>query len=80
MPPDFEVEFGISTRTARGAQVPGGCGEPGWYRFTGHFDDPAAATCRTEVADVRPIFVEPAVSQLLCRGNLVLESAVRLPR
>lgn len=80
MPPDFEVEFGISAKTAPGARVPDGCGEPGWYRFTGHFDDSASATCRTVVADVRPIFIEPAVSQLLCRGKLVLDSAVRLPR
>jgi hypothetical protein len=80
MPPDFEVEFGISAKIAPGSKVPGGCGEPGWYRFTGHFDDPASAMCRTQVADARPIFVEPAVSQLLCRGNLVLEAAVRLTR
>jgi hypothetical protein len=80
VPPDFEVEFGTTAKAAPGGRVPGGCDAPGWYRFTGHFDDPASATCRTEYADgAAAIVVEPHISELFCRGNLVLESAVRLP-
>jgi hypothetical protein len=78
-PPDFEVEFAIAARAAPGRRVASGCGDPGWYRFVGHFDDPASVTCRTEIVEAPPVLlVEPRISQLLCRGNFVLDSSVRL--
>jgi hypothetical protein len=79
MPPDFEVAHGITGHVPPGAEVPGGCGEAGWYRYAGHFDDPASLTCRTEIAEAQVIVVEPVVSQLICRDKLVLESGARLP-
>jgi hypothetical protein len=80
VPPDFEVEFSIRAQAAPGSGIQDGCGETGWYRYLGHFDDPASATCRTETAlGARPFVVEPQVSRLFCRGNLVLESSARLP-
>jgi hypothetical protein len=78
MPPDFEVAHGITGHVPPGAEVPGGCGEAGWYRYAGHFDDPASLTCRTEIAEAQLIVVEPVVSQLICRDKLVLESGARL--
>ena len=48
-------------------------------RVTGHFDDPAAAECRhTWISDVSGEQVEtrtePAISELFCRSNFVVES------
>lgn len=79
-PPELEVPAAISARVAPGAAIPPPCGgEPGWYRFEGHFDDPASETCRTEtVAGLDPLVVEPRLSQLLCRAQLVLTAATRL--
>lgn len=79
MPPEVEVGVVIGARAAPESTLPSPCGAPGWYRFSGHFDDPASATCRTESVDgLVAIVVEPHVSELLCRDNLVLDSAVRL--
>lgn len=80
LPPDFEVEFGIRAQAAPGSGIQDGCGEPGWYRYVGHFDDPASETCLTQTAvGAATVFIEPQVSRLFCRGNLVLEASARLP-
>lgn len=75
-PPDFEVEVALRARIAPGADVPD-CGEAGWYRFTGHFDDPASATCRTtdQTPAGAPVVIDERLSELLCRSEFVLERA-----
>jgi len=78
-PPDFEVEHAFHARAAPGATVPAGCGAPGWYRFTGHFDDPAAPTCRTQLAEIPPVVLDVRLSVLLCRTEFVITEAVALP-
>jgi hypothetical protein len=80
VPPDFEVDFAIRAQAAPGSGISDGCGEPGWYRYIGHFDDPASETCLTQSAvGAASVVVEPQVSRLLCRANLVLEASARLP-
>jgi hypothetical protein len=75
-PPDFAVPATFAARAAPDAEVPAGCGSPGWYRFRGHFDDPASATCRTEtVVGLQSVVVEAHVSELVCRTRLVLTGA-----
>ena len=72
-PPDFTVGASITASAAPTGAVDGVCGAPGWYRWLGHHDDPAAATCRTETSDgARIIRTDPRLSQLLCRASLVL--------
>lgn len=78
-PPDFEVAAEVRARIAPEATFEAGCGAPGWFRFTGRFDHPAAETCRTTLDDgSRPIVIEPRLSILLCRTELVLTNAERL--
>jgi hypothetical protein len=80
-PPNFEVDASVIARATPGLAIEP-CGSPGWYRFAGHFDDPASATCRTETTTPdgsRPISVEPMLSELLCRAQLVITEAVRVP-
>lgn len=79
-PPDFEVEAVIRARVAQDLALQP-CGSAGWYGFVGHFDDPASATCRTETTvpdGARQISIEPLLSQLLCRAQLVLTDATPL--
>lgn len=77
-PPDFDVAAAISARAAPDLGLEP-CGSvPGWYRFTGHFDDAASSICRTETTTpdgTRTIEVEPLLSELLCRTQLVLTDA-----
>ncbi len=76
-PPDFTVGATVSARAAPGAPIDGQCGTPGWYRFLGHFDDPAAPTCRTEMHDAGGMIrTDPRLSQLLCRASLVLTDSM----
>jgi hypothetical protein len=77
-PPDYEVEGFLHARAAPGSASLGGCGDPGWRRFLGHFDDPASQTCRTETADATGVMhvVDPRLSELLCRSELVLTDAL----
>jgi len=77
-PPDHEVEHFLNARAAPGAGSLGGCGDPGWRRFLGHFDDPASAACRTETSDAAGAtrVVDPRLSELLCRSELVLTDAI----
>jgi hypothetical protein len=53
---------GVTASTCEGATA-------GWYRFAGHFDDPASSTCRTtwstDAGTVEE--VDPAVAEVLCR-------------
>jgi hypothetical protein len=80
VPPDFAVEVAIGARAEPDLGLEQ-CGSPGWYRFVGHFDDPASATCRTETTTpdgARPISIDPLLSQLLCRTHLVLTVASAL--
>ncbi|MGI8659407.1 MAG: hypothetical protein ACR2K4_11685 [Candidatus Limnocylindria bacterium] len=78
-PPDFEVGLAIYARAAPAGAVHGGCGPAGWYRFLGHFDDPASVTCRTETSDGAGVVrLDPRLSQLLCRASLVLTDALPL--
>jgi hypothetical protein len=77
-PPDFAVDASIVARAAPGLAIEQ-CGSPGWYRFVGHFDDRAAATCRTETTTPngdQAVTVEPILSELLCRAQLVITEAV----
>jgi hypothetical protein len=49
--------------------------------FVGHFDDRAAATCRTETTTRngdQAVTVEPILSELLCRAQLVITEAVEV--
>lgn len=80
LPPDFEVEHAVLARAEPGPVVPAGCGTPGWYRFTGHFDDPAAATCRTQLSESPVVVLDPRLSGLICRSQFVITSAEALPR
>jgi hypothetical protein len=78
LPPDYEVDIAVSARAAPGVPMDL-CGAAGWYRFRGHFDDPASGTCRTEESVGAAIIVEePRVSEVLCRAELVLDAKVRL--
>jgi hypothetical protein len=81
-PPDYEVEGFLHARAAPGSASLGGCGDPGWRRFLGHFDDPASQTCRTETADATGVIhvVDPRLSELLCRSELVLTDALPIGR
>jgi hypothetical protein len=77
MPPNFEVDASISARAAPALAGPPGCDRPGWFRFIGHFDDPASSTCRTETVDgVVPVVVEQRLSELICRSQLVVTDAI----
>jgi hypothetical protein len=79
-PPDFAVDASIVARAAPGLAIEQ-CGSPGWYRFVGHFDDRAAATCRTETTTPngdQAVTVEPVLSELLCRAQLVITEAVEV--
>ena len=80
--PNFEVSASVSARAAPGLELDQCGSQPGWYRFAGHFDDPASETCRTDTTTpdgTRPVTIEPRLSQLLCRTQLVLTEATRLP-
>lgn len=78
-PPDFEVGSEIYAQAAPTGAVQAGCGRAGWYRFLGHFDDPASVTCRTETSDGAGVVrLDPRLSQLLCRASLVLTDAIPL--
>lgn len=77
VPPDFKVDSSIIARVAPAANVRAGCAQPGWFRFRGHHDDPASATCRTETVDgLAMIAVEPRISELLCRTSFVINDAL----
>jgi hypothetical protein len=39
----------------------------GWYRFEGHYDDPASSTCRTTWSNGTVEEVDPALAEVLCR-------------
>jgi hypothetical protein len=46
-------------------------------RVTGHFDDPAAQTCRMSVPpsdDASPVPIDPAIAILICRQEFVVET------
>lgn len=78
-PPEFTVGSAINARAAPTGAVQGGCGRAGWYRFLGHFDDPASVTCRTKSSDGAGVVrLDPRLSQLLCRASLVLTDAIPL--
>jgi hypothetical protein len=79
-PPDYEVEHVVHARAAPGSTSLGGCGDPGWRRFLGHFDDPASELCRTQTSDAAGAMhvVDPRLSELLCRSELVLTDAIQI--
>ena len=53
----------------------------GWYRFNGHFDDPAAATCRTRTSPDGSTVVEidADLAVLLCRLRYVITGLEPMP-
>ncbi|HEY6608091.1 MAG TPA: hypothetical protein VI277_02745 [Candidatus Limnocylindria bacterium] len=51
-----------------------------WYAFSGHFDDPAAATCRATWSDrTGPMAEPPEVGEAACRMILVIDAARPIP-
>lgn len=54
------------------------CGLPGsgWYRLTGHFDDPAAVTCRETVVNELVPSIDPAAVIRACRETFVATAIV----
>jgi len=55
------------------------CAAPGWYRFSGHFDDPASATCRSVMTGPPDVVLDPRHSELLCRARFVIEETFARP-